>query len=163
MNAHSKKAWFAWLPAVIWLVLIAVESTNSLSAANTNRFLYPIFHFFTGVDREHFEPWHYYIRKGGHFVGYFVLSVLLFRAWRATLPMGSDAKWSFRWGAIAWFNAGLVAFLDEWHQMFLSSRTGTVRDMLLDTTAALIAQLLVSWYWKTRRRCSNAIGLPVES
>jgi len=37
----------------------------------------------------------------------------------------------------------LVACLDEWHQSFLPSRTGNLHDVLLDSTAALIAQVVL--------------------
>jgi hypothetical protein len=36
-----------------------------------------------------------------------------------------------------------VASLDEWHQSFLPSRTGTIHDVVLDTTAGLAAQILL--------------------
>jgi len=123
--------------------LIAVESTNLLSADNTSRILYPIFHFFTGVDAVRFVVWDYYIRKVGHFVGYFGLSILLFWAWKATLPAGDGRKWAVRWAGIAFFMSVLVASLDEWHQTYLISRTGTVRDVFLDSSGILAAQLLI--------------------
>ena len=75
-----------WWPSLLWLTIIAIESTGALSANNTGGILYPIFHFLTGVDPASFDVWHHYIRKTGHFVGYFTLSWLLFRSWRATLP-----------------------------------------------------------------------------
>jgi len=36
-----------------------------------------------------------------------------------------------------------VASLDEWHQSFIPSRTGTPKDVLLDSCAAIAAQILV--------------------
>jgi hypothetical protein len=51
-----------WTASILWMVLIAIESTNWLSADNTSRILYPIFHFFTGVDAVGFVVWDYYIR-----------------------------------------------------------------------------------------------------
>ena len=39
--------------------------------------------------------------------------------------------------------AALVACLDEWHQSYLPSRTGNLHDVLLDSTAALIAQIVL--------------------
>jgi VanZ family protein len=163
LSTNSRKLWTAWLAAAVWLALIAIESTMTLSSENTERFLYPIFHFFTGVDSAHFEVWHHYMRKAGHFVGYFVLSLLLFRAWRATLPTIPGSNWSFRWAGIAWFGAALVASLDEWHQMYLSGRTGTLTDVFLDSSAAFIAQLLISLYWKTRGARQAPDGLAAES
>jgi VanZ family protein len=143
LNPAQKQLLKEWTAAVLWLGLIAVESTNLLSAANTSRILYPIFHFFTGVDPVRFVLWDYYIRKIGHFVGYFGLSVLLFRAWRATLPFASPSRWSMQWASISFFMTALVASLDEWHQTYLTSRTGSLHDVLLDSSAALIAQIIL--------------------
>jgi len=47
----------------------------------------------------------------------------------------------------------LVATLDEWHQTFLRSRTGTFHDVLLDSTAALMAQMAI--YVILERRLLN--------
>ena len=66
-----------------------------------------------------------------------LLSILLFRAWRETLPAMGNPRWTFRWAKIAVLGTALVASLDEWHQSFIPSRTGTVRDVLLDTCAAI--------------------------
>ncbi len=143
MNPTKKQLLKEWIAAGLWLALIAGESTNHLSAANTSRILYPLFHFLTGVDPFRFVIWDYYIRKMGHFVGYFGLSILLFRAWRATLPFASPSCWSMQWARIAFFMTALVASLDEWHQTYLASRSGSLRDVLLDTSAALTAQILI--------------------
>jgi VanZ family protein len=133
----------AWIAAILWLIIIAIESTAMLSAHNTGRILYPILHFLFGLDRMHFGYWHFYIRKSGHVVGYGTLSILLFRAWRVTLPVRANVKWTFRWANIAILGTALVASLDEWHQSFIPSRTGTVRDVLLDTCAGIATQVLV--------------------
>ncbi len=151
MNPAQKQLLKEWTAAVLWLGLIAVESTNLLSAANTSRILYPIFHFFTGVDPVRFVLWDYYIRKIGHFVGYFGLSVLLFRAWRATLPFASPSRWSIQWARISFFMTALVASLDEWHQTYLTSRSGSLYDVLLDSFAALAAQILILLLLNSKR------------
>lgn len=140
----------AWIAAILWLILIAIESSALLSAHNTSRILYPIMHFLFRMDWERFEYWHFYIRKTGHVVGYATLSILLFRAWRATLPAMSAAMWTLRWSAIAIFGTALVAGLDEWHQSFLPSRTGRWQDVVLDTCAGIVAQVLVFW-WSVRQ------------
>jgi VanZ family protein len=36
-----------------------------------------------------------------------------------------------------------VAILDEWHQTFLPSRTGSLRDVALDTMGAMVMQAVV--------------------
>jgi len=140
----------AWIAAILWLIVIAIESSALLSSSNTSRILYPLLHFLFGMDWEHFEFWHFYIRKGGHVVGYAILSILLFRAWRATLPAMSNIKWTPRWATIAILGTALVASLDEWHQSFIPSRTGAVSDVVLDTCAGIGAQLLIFLWWMWR-------------
>ena len=137
---HLLKAWTA---AILWLIVIAIESSSFLSSHNTGRILYPLLHFLFGLNHARFEHWHFFMRKGGHVFGYGLLSILLFRAWRETLPVATHAKWTVRWTAIAVLGTLLVASLDEWHQSFIPSRTGTPWDVLLDTCAGIGAQILV--------------------
>jgi VanZ family protein len=123
-------------------MVVAVESTNLGSSANTGRILYPIFHFLFHMDIARFAVWHMLLRKTGHVVGYSILSVLFFRSWRATFPRLST-RWCLQWATVAWLSTSLVAVLDEWHQSFLPSRTGTVRDVVLDSCAALLTQAVL--------------------
>jgi VanZ family protein len=149
LNADRKNLVKAWIAAVLWLIVIAIESTAWLSAHNTSRILYPLLHFLFGLDWQQFEVWHFFIRKGGHVVGYAILSILLFRAWRATLPVANNSPWTLRWGSIAVLGTAIVASLDEWHQSFIPSRTGRWQDVVLDTCAGIGAQviLLLSRAW----------------
>jgi len=140
----------AWIALILWLIVIAIESTTYLSSENTSRFLYPVLHFLFGINYAAFEPWHHFLRKCGHVFGYGLLSILLFRAWRETLPTIRGENWRFRWASIAVMGTALVASLDEWHQSFLPSRTGTVRDVVLDTCAGIAAQLLVFLFLRQR-------------
>jgi VanZ family protein len=129
-----------WLAPTIWLAVITVESTNLGSSDHTSRILYPVFHFLFDMNPARFAIWHAVLRKTGHFVGYFTLSVLLFRSWRASFPRLST-RWCLQWATLAFLGTVLVATLDEWHQTFLPSRTGTVRDVILDSTAGFVAQI----------------------
>jgi VanZ family protein len=148
----------AWIAAVLWLILIAIESTAMLSATNTSRFLYPLLHYLFGMDWDSFQTVHFYIRKSGHVVGYGMLSFLLFRAWRATLPAMTNVRWTQRWAIIAILGTALVASLDEWHQTFIPSRTGTIRDVILDTCAGIGAQAIIFLWWRSRRNSDGSSG-----
>jgi VanZ family protein len=148
LNSDQRKLLKAWIAAILWLIVIAIESSALLSASNTSRILYPLLHFLFGLDWERFHYWHFYIRKTGHVVGYAILSVLLFRAWRATLPAVNHVKWTLRWANIAILGTAFVASLDEWHQSFIPSRTGSVRDVVLDTCAGIGIQVLIFLWWK---------------
>src|SRR5262249_37801153 len=115
--------WKTWIAAGLWLGIIATESTKYLSAQNTGSFLYGVLTRFLGeIDPDLFDIWHHFLRKAGHVVGYAILSWLLFRAWRATLPALSALRWALPWAAIAFVMSAIVAALDEWHQAYIPSR-----------------------------------------
>jgi VanZ family protein len=78
----------------------------------------------------------------------------MLRAWWATLMLPRSATrlpswsamvttWSARAAVLALLSAAAVAGLDEWHQTLLAERTGTLRDVALDTMAAAFVQFLV--------------------
>jgi VanZ family protein len=146
-----------WIAAGLWLGIIITESSKIGGSNNTGRILYPIFHFLFGMDAVHFQPWHHFLRKLGHFAGYFILSLLFFRAWRATLPQPHVSGWWMTWARIAWMMTTLVACLDEWHQAYVPGRGSSAHDVLLDSSAALTAQILLWWMWR-RRQAPQAAG-----
>jgi VanZ family protein len=133
----------AWWPTLVWIGLIAIESTDYLSSNHTGSILYPILHYLFGITPEQFVPIHAITRKTGHVVGYGMLSFLAFRSWRATLRRPGQPSWSFAWARNAVFLTAFIASLDEWHQTFIPSRTGTIYDVMLDTAAGIAAQVVV--------------------
>jgi VanZ family protein len=151
MTSSTKRILKVWLPSAVWLAVIALESSNLGSAEHTGRILFAILHFLFGLDAARFPLWHMLLRKSGHFVGYFVLSVLLFRSWRATFPRLST-RWCVQWATVAFLMTSLIASLDEWHQTFLPSRTGTLRDVVLDSSAAFLAQVMLLVLLRTGAR-----------
>jgi VanZ family protein len=149
LNRSPKEIWKVWIAAGLWLALIIAESSNFGSAGHTAHILYPLLHFLFGMSPERFPVWHVVIRKSGHFIGYFMLSLLLFRAWRATLPQPHVQGWWLTWARIAWITTTLVACLDELHQAYIPTRGSSVHDVLLDSAAALTAQVII-WLWLRR-------------
>jgi VanZ family protein len=145
----------AWIAAILWLIVIAIESSSLGAASNTARILYPPLHFLFGLNPFEFEHWHFLIRKGGHVFGYGLLSLLLFRAWRETLPLPGNANWTLRWANLAVLGTMLVASLDEYHQSFNPERTGSVRDVILDTCAGITVQFLL-FVWVTLRKSRDS-------
>jgi VanZ family protein len=148
-----------WLPSAIWLAVIVAESTNLGSSEHTSRILYPIFRLLFEMDPARFAVWNALLRKTGHFVGYFTLSVLLFRSWRATFPRLST-RWCLQWATLAFLCTSLVAILDEWHQSFLLSRTGTFRDVFLDGSAGFVAQITLFAILRMQRPSVKRSVLP---
>ena len=55
MNLNQKNLLKAWIAAILWLIVIAIESTAMLSSNNTSRILYPVLHYLFGLDVVQFE------------------------------------------------------------------------------------------------------------
>jgi VanZ family protein len=72
--------------------------------------------------------------KGGHIVGYVILSVLLLRA----LSGGRLAGVTWRTALLAIVWATLYGVSDEFHQRFVPGRTADVFDVMADATGACI-------------------------
>jgi VanZ family protein len=111
-----------------------------------------IVRLFGHVDIYSFLVFHHYLRKTGHVIGYGMLSLLLLRGWRATF--GGLPTLLLRAALLAWLGTLSVAALDEWHQSFIPSRTGTVWDVVLDSIAG-VAFLLAAYLWLRRRPSSD--------
>jgi len=138
----------AWWPAAVWVGLIALESTDTFSSEHTGSVLYSLLtHLFGHIDYDKFVVFHHYLRKTGHVVGYGMLGLLLLRGWRATFGRAQALLW--RTSLLSWLGTAFVASMDELHQSYIPSRTGTWRDAVLDSVAGL-AFLLVAYFWLRR-------------
>jgi VanZ family protein len=128
--------------------LIAFESTAVFSAQNTGSMLYGFLtRLFGDINLYNFLVFHHYLRKTGHVIGYGMLCLLMLRGWRATLDPGRTQLKST--ALLSWLGTVFVATMDEWHQSYIPSRTGTWKDVVLDSTAGLVF-LLVAYFWLRR-------------
>ena len=144
----SGVGWLAvWLPVVVAVMLIAGESTDTMSANHTSGWLRPLFEKVFGRFTD--AVWgvlHHYARKTGHFVGYGIVCLTLARAWLLTLARRVGlhmARWRWEGNGLGVASTAVVASLDEWHQTFIPSRTGMVSDAVLDTVGGIMACVLV--------------------
>jgi VanZ family protein len=135
----------AWLPTLFWLCVLAWFSTDQFSADHTGVILWKIIHAVYGnISHHRFEQIHFLVRKSAHFGGYGLLGLFAFYSWRGTLR--ALAPWTWRWCALAMTTALLAASLDEFHQTFVSSRTGSWHDVVLDLTGAVFFQALIALF-----------------
>ena len=147
----------AWWPAIVWIGLIAFESTDFFSSEHTGSMLYSLLtRLFGDINFYKFLVFHHYLRKTGHVVGYGMLSLLLLRGWRATL--GRIHTLLLRAALLSWLGTAFVAAMDEWHQSYIPSRTGTVWDVALDSVAGVA--FLVAAYLGLRRSDEGASDPP---
>jgi VanZ family protein len=133
-----------------WALLIYGTSTSTFASPQTSRILIPLLHWLLpGLTQETLDLIHEIARKSVHFVNYFVLSVLLFRALR-----GGNKGWKRRWAVLAVLLAFTYASSDEFHQSFEAGRGASAMDALLDTAGASTAQAVIWAFLRRRQRAA---------
>jgi len=142
--------WKRWLPVVLWAALISLFSTHWFTSENTSSVIEPIFRWLLpGASQATIDLLHALVRKSGHVVEYFIFSLLLLRAIRAGrrgLRLG--------WALTVILIVGAYASLDEYHQSFVPGRTAAVSDVMLDTSAGILGQVIAALFivWGEDRR-----------
>lgn len=142
-----------WIPAICVAALISIFSTHYFSSAETSRIIVPFLHWiFPAASPHTLSRMHTLIRKLAHITEFGVLSTAVFHGVR-----GERYGWRFEWALVTLIIAVGYAGLDEWHQSFVPMREARFRDVLIDATGALLAQVLVWIYAKLHR---NSVDSP---
>jgi len=152
----------------MWLIVIRLESTDYASSTNTFGLLYRIATSILGpISPRIILALNSDLRKWGHFLGYAILGWLVFRALKLTqhkrlrlllhrrLGIFLRDLWRWDWAVIGVLFAAVTASFDEFHQLELASRSGRWQDVLLDTTGALVAQVIL--YFHARYRLEHPV------
>ena len=141
----------AWWPALAWALVITVFSTDTFSSAHTSIIIEPIIRwFYPSISHAQLEFAHHIIRKCAHFTEYFIFFMLLYHGIRATRR--NPPSWHWSWAFLAWIIAAVYSLFDEFHQTFVPSRGASLWDSALDSTAALIALIVLFLFYRFRRR-----------
>jgi VanZ family protein len=136
-------------PVLLWILVIYVGSSAELSASNTSRVIRPLLLWlFPDITEPALLSAHFYVRKAAHFTEYAVLALLAARALLGSAREGVRRNWA----ALSFAFVAACALLDEFHQSFLSARTGTIYDSLLDMIGGACALAAVGLYLRLSRR-----------
>jgi VanZ family protein len=124
-----------WLPALLWMAIIAWSSTAEFSAENTGTILGPLFRWLLPAASDaQIAALHDLTRKTAHVAEYALLAAFWFVALTRERGLSRRrAAWVAFLVAVGW------AFLDELHQATVPSRTASAMDVALDSTGALAA------------------------
>src|SRR3954464_15702690 len=121
----------SWMPALAWMLLIFVGSSDVLSAEHTSRFIVRFLHWLDpNMSVATVAAVHLFIRKLGHFTEYGILAALLWRGFRGTLSLSRSTMVA----CCAFILAAFFAASDEFHQSFVATRTSSARDVMIDCT-----------------------------
>ena len=136
----SKKRFSRYGPLVLWATLIFVGSSDLLASSHTSAFLIrPLHLLFPNASEETLRTIHFLIRKAGHLTEYFILAMLAARAFRSS----SHEFLRRRWFWLALLLVIGYSLFDEFRQSFVSTRTASIYDSLIDTVGGLTALVMV--------------------
>ena len=142
-------AWAAFLAGAAMVLFLGSDEWN---AQQTYGILTPILHWlFPDLNANERYLLHLRIRKTAHLVEYGILALLALQA--VWLSVRSRTA---RVVLMALALVSIVAMVDETGQAFSDSRTGSVRDVMLDLTGAGIALALALWLRRVRLRRAAA-------
>ncbi|WKZ39110.1 MAG: VanZ family protein [Anaerolineales bacterium] len=110
-----------WFPALLMMLVIFGFSSRP------------------GDDLPSFGGWDYFVKKGGHAVGYGLLALAYLHA----LPKRNYV--------LAWFLALLFSATDEFHQSFVPGRNASVIDVLVFDNLGAMAGLFIHARWSSSR------------
>ena len=134
-------------PLVVWACFVLFASSSSFSASNTSRIIRPLLLWlFPEISEESLAYVHFLVRKAAHFSEYALLALLAARAFRTS----HKGRLRRLWWPAAFALVACVALVDEYHQSFLPTRTGTIYDSLLDMTGGAAA-LACAALWLARK------------
>jgi VanZ family protein len=141
-----------YAPLIIWMTFISVASSNEFSAVNTSRVVGPLLLWlFPNITEESLRLTHLLVRKAAHFTEYAIMGWLAARAFA-----GSSRKFlRQRWLLSGLLLIVLYALLDEYHQSFVPSRTGSLYDSGIDIAGGMIGLIGFAYF---RLRASGNTG-----
>jgi VanZ family protein len=117
------KKWLAWIPTLIWMVMIfGVSSRTSLHTS-------PVF----WLD--------FIIKKSAHVTEYFMLNLLLNYSLVSTVNLSRKKRL-----LLAFIMAIFYAATDELHQTFVIGREGRIRDVLIDSIGILLSAKFLTFF-----------------
>jgi VanZ family protein len=124
-----------WLPAILIMVLIFAFS--SIPSGNM----------------PDFGLWDTLVKKGGHVLGYSLLTLAYFYA--IATDMGKYEARSYAWALALTL---LYAFTDEFHQSFVPGRHSTWVDACFFDGGGAVIALGTLRLWRVRRKALNQKG-----
>ncbi|HEX6438643.1 MAG TPA: VanZ family protein [Candidatus Binatia bacterium] len=135
LSKHTGKTFInRWLPVLLWATVIFLFSTEHFAAPQSSRILGPLLRSaFPGITAEQVSLVQFVVRKLAHWSEYFILAVLLYRAWYAE----NSGRSPVRPAALTVCFALVWAISDEFHQSLVPSRTASLVDVMIDGFGAL--------------------------
>ena len=129
-----------WFLVISWMIIIFILSSEPNSGTHTYNIIGKIFPNIK--ESTVIETINFCIRKGAHFIEYFILSILVYTLLK---EYTKEKKKTILLCIIICF---LYSITDEFHQSFIPGRTGIFTDCLVDTSGSITYIALNIFYNK---------------
>lgn len=130
---------------LIWCIIIFSFSsqTGTSSKENSDVIVNKITKILS-ISEQKKDKVSYIVRKSGHFFEYFILALLVANVFNCfDIKINKILIFTI-------FISMIYASTDEIHQYFISNRTASIKDVILDTSASTIATLI--YYFIMRKK-----------
>ena len=118
------------------------HQSASISSGQSGVFVEQLHYIAPSIDQQLLT---FLVRKGAHIFAYFVLGILMVNALRQV----NLSKFKFnRPATLSIIVCALYAASDEFHQLFISGRSGEIRDIIIDSCAATVGVFIISIFCK---------------
>jgi VanZ family protein len=133
------------------MALIFTASGDGASFQHSSQIIAPLLRYlFPGLSDESLNHLVFAVRKCAHLTEFAILALLIWFARRQ--PFRGDARpWLWTHAAEALWVAVFYAASDEFHQTFVPSREGCMRDVAIDSTGAIVGLLALWWFGRWRK------------
>lgn len=129
----------SWILVILWAYIIfsfsnqTGENSGGLSIRITE-FILNLFNL--EVNKETLDTLHFLIRKTAHFTEYAIFAIFIFNA------VYNSFKLNLKYiSLISFLSAALYSLSDEFHQLFIADRVGSLTDCIIDSCGALTGTL----------------------
>lgn len=142
-----KKRHIRWTLVILWaLVIFMFSSQAGEESSSNNQFIIFMFNKI-GISLDIIFKGNadIVIRKLGHFVEFFILYLLAFKALIIDFEYNKDIY-------ISLIFIFIYACLDEIHQMFIPGRYAAFKDVLIDTGGGVLCMLIIHVFQKRYQR-----------
>lgn len=147
-----------WAPPLLWMIMIFSVSADANSVVRSSRIIEPLCRWLMPrITVAQLEMAHLVVRKAAHMIEFAFLAFLLLRA------LSNGREGFRRWAPVAWVLATAFAASDEFHQVFVSNRNGTIQDVAIDSTGALLGVLACIFFTTKIAQPSSKKSIPALS
>lgn len=125
------------------MLIIFTASSDSKSYQHSSTLFEPLLRWlFPHLPESKIAVIHHIFRKCGHLSEYAILALIVWRAIHATVKNQVRA-WNWDEAGLALAIVFCYAATDEFHQIFVPTRTPLVSDVLIDTSGGAIALIIL--------------------